>query len=156
MRPTLPLLLCAALTTTACARISDSRLNPLNWFQRSTVSAPVDAAGNIRPLVAPGTRDQIVDGRVLANTITGLEIARTPEGGIVTATATAPAGAFNAQLVPIGQDGGTLTLAFRVEQGPTQGGTQSITAARFFDNAELASFRTVVVQAQQNNATSRR
>lgn len=150
------LLLCAALTLGACSRIAESRINPLNWFGQGTVSAPRDATGAIRPLVSPEQRQQVVDGRVLVSVVNGIDIARTPDGAIVTATGMAPTGAFNAQLVPIAQDGGTLTLAFRVEQLANAGGAQSVTAARFFENAALASVRRIVVQGQQNTATSSR
>ena len=156
MRPTIALTLCAVIATTGCSRIAGSRLNPLNWFDRGTVSAPGDAAGATRPLVAPEARNRTVDGRALVSTINSLEIARTPDGGIVRATGTAPTGAFNAQLVTVSQEGGTLTLAFRVEQGPSAGGAQSIPAARILDNPELSGIRRVVVQAQQNSASSAR
>lgn len=156
MRPTIALTLCAVLTVTGCSRIADSRINPLNWFNRGTVSAPVDATGSIKPLVSPEARNRIVDGRTLVSTVTSLEIARTPDGGLVRATGTAPTGAFNADLVPVSQDGGTLTLAFRIEQGTSGGGAQTITAARLLDNRELAGIRRVVVQAQQNSASSGR
>jgi len=128
MRPTLALMICAALATSGCSRIADSRLNPLNWFGSSTLSAPLSNIAEIKPLVAPEARNRIVDGRTLISTINSLEIARTPDGGIVRATGTAPSGAFNAELVPVSQDGG----------------------------AELAGIRRVVVQAAQNSASSTR
>ncbi len=156
MRPTIALTLSAMIATTGCARVADSRLNPFNWFNRGAVTAPVDSAGAIKPLVAPEARNREIDGRVLVSTVTGLDIARTPNGGIVRATGTAPTGAFNAQLVPVAQNGGTLTLAFRVEQGPGNGGAQRITAATLLDNADLAGVRRVIVQAQQNSASSSR
>lgn len=153
---TLPLLLCAALTVSACSRIADSRLNPLNWFGQATVSAPRDASGNIRPLVEPGARTQVIDQRMLVDVINSIDIARSPDGGIVTASGLAPIGAFNAQLVPVSQDGGTLTLAFRIEQAGQRGGAQIVTAATLLSSAELAGVRLIVVQAQRNNASVRR
>lgn len=156
MRPTLPLLLCAAVTISGCSRIADSRINPFNWFDRGTVSAPVDANGTLRPLIPPGSRVTVVDQRGLVEVVNTFEIARNADGGIATATGVAPIGAFNAQLVPVAQDGGTLTLAFRVEQGPSRGGTQAVTAARLFSAAELAGISRIVVQAQRNTASARR
>lgn len=156
MRPTLPILLCAALVMTGCSRIADSRINPLNWFDRGTVSAPVDGTGTIRPLVSDAVRNRTIDARGLVSTVSTLDIARTANGAIIRATGAAPAGAFNAQLVPVSQDAGTLTLAFRVEQGAASGGTQIVTAARLLDNRELASISRVTVQAAQNSASTAR
>jgi len=138
-----------------CIRDS-SRLNPVNWFGTSTVSAPVDANGNLRPLVAPGAGTQIVDGRSPVDTVTSLRIDPGADGGTIVATGTAAAGAFNAQLVPVDQTGGTLTLAFRTERANAGGGTQTITAARQLSAQELVGVRRVVVQAARNTASTSR
>lgn len=156
MRPTLPLILCAALTVSGCSRISESRFNPFNWFGTSTVSAPMDANGNLRPLITPGAGIQVVDGRSPVDTVTSLRIDRGPNGGTIVATGTAASGAFNAQLVPIDQTGGTLTLAFRTERASVGGGVQTITAARQLSVQELAGVQRVVVQAARNSASTSR
>ncbi|SEW12642.1 hypothetical protein SAMN04488515_1181 [Cognatiyoonia koreensis] len=156
MRPTLPLLLCATLAISGCSRIAESRFNPFNWFGAATVAAPVDANGNLRPLVTANALNRVVDGRVPVDTVTSLRIDRSPNGGIVTASGAVPVGAFNAQLVPVAQDGGTLTLSFRVEIPASASGTQTITAARAFNNAELAGIQRIVVQAARNSASSTR
>ena len=162
MRPILPVLILCALTVSACARLAESRLNPLNWFGASAPVQNVDAAGNLKPLVEPGQIAQVLDGRVLADTIESLEIARTPDGALVTATAVASLqGGFNAQLVPVSTDGGRLTLAFRVELprdaatvGPAA--TRRITAARVLSAAELAGIRSIRVEGRTNAREARR
>ena len=158
MRSTLLLLLLVSMTVTGCARVADSRLNPLNWFGRSQTVQNTDSEGNLRPLVLPGELVTIVDGRPLVGSVSTLSIDRTPDGAIVKATGqTSGQGFYNAELVAIGSDGGTLTLAFRASAPETpQAGTQSITAAYVLTNSELASIRRVRVQAQANSLVSSR
>ncbi|PHQ80247.1 MAG: hypothetical protein COB65_11530, partial [Thalassobium sp.] len=111
-----PLLLSAAiaLTLSGCARIAESRFNPVNWFGRSTVEA--SAPTEIRPLVPEGRRAQVVEGRELVQSVTAMRIDRTPGGAIVHATGLAATqGYFNAQLVLAGIENGVMTLDFRAE-----------------------------------------
>ncbi len=162
MRPALPLLLCISIAATGCSQISQSRLNPLNWFGASQPAANVDAAGNRRPLVTSNMVTQVVDGRIAIDSVDALEVNRTADGAIVRATGTAATqGAFNAQLVPISRDGGTLTLVFRVEvpqgfqpQGPTR--TRQVTVARVLSANDLIGVRTIRVQGARNARASRR
>ncbi len=151
----LVLFLCLCLTLAGCARLSGSRLNPLNWFGASVAVAPTDAAGDLRPLVPAARQVTATDARILIASVTALDIDRTTGGAIIRATGIARSqGAFNAQLVPVGQDNGTLTLEFRIETPPpaqpeAQSGagpaSRTITVARVIDAAELASVRRVVV-----------
>jgi len=147
----LVLLLCLTLTLAGCARLAGSRLNPLNWFGTSVAVAPTDAAGNLRPLVPAARQVTANDARILIGSVTALEIDRTTGGAIIRATGLAAAqGGFNAQLVPVGQDNGTLTLEFRIETPPAAqpGGSaagRTITVARTIGEAELAGLRQVVV-----------
>ncbi|MEY1555478.1 hypothetical protein AB3Y40_07560 [Yoonia sp. R2331] len=162
MRPALPLALIAVVTATGCARVAESRLNPLNWFGSSTAVANVDAAGNLRPLVTAEMVRREVDGRVLIDSVETLEISRNAGGAIVRATGVAATqGSFNAQLVPVAFEGGTLTLAFRVEQpqgfqpqGETN--TRRVTVARVLDATMLAGVRSIRVQAARNARISSR
>jgi hypothetical protein len=157
----LPILLCATLSLSACATISESRFNPLNWFGSST-SVPTTANGEIRPLVAAGTQIGEVDRRGLIDTVSEMRIERTPNGALVRATGiAATAGQFNAQLVPVGFEGGTLTLAFRIETPPNAqaGGptaTRAITAARALDFGDLAGVSRIEVQGVRNTRIARR
>ncbi len=149
------------MTLTGCARIADSRLNPLNWFGAST-QAPVDENGVLRPLVPEGRMSASVDGRVMLDTVTALSVDRTPGGAIVRATGVAPTqGYYNAELIQTDVSNGVLTLAFRA-QAPTAfepaGSTRSrqINAAYIVDTADLSGIRTVRVQAANNARTSAR
>lgn len=158
MRITLSILLLASLTISGCARIADSRINPLNWFGRAENTANVDAAGQIRPLVPERGITVVVDNRALVTTATALSINRTPEGAIVEARGqTTGQGFHNAELVPVLIEGGVLTLAFRAMPPSTpQPGKQTIVAAHVLNNAELSSIRQVRVQAQSNTLSARR
>lgn len=154
MRPLLPLALCTVLVVTGCARVAESRFNPLNWFGASQPVA-VDPA-NRRPLVTSDMVTQVVDGRVLIDQITALEIVRAADGAIIRATGIASTqGQFNAQLVPVARDGGRLTLAFRVEvpqgfQAQGSSASRQITVARALSANDLAGVRTITVQAARN------
>lgn len=160
MRPALPLLLCAVLAAPGCARLSESRLNPLNWFGASQPVANVDAAGNLRPLVTADMIGQVADGRILIASVDALEVNRTPGGALVRATGTAASqGSFNAQLVPVSQDGGTLTLAFRVEVSTNETGpvaSRQVTVARVLTQQELAGISRIRVQGAGNARVSSR
>lgn len=160
MRVSLPLLLCATLVVTGCARITGSRLNPINWFGQST-SAPLTASGELRPLIPANRAVQVVDGRGAIQSVTGLVIEKTPNGAIVSASGVASTqGQFNAQLVPVSNEGGTLTLAFRIE-GATNAATNTafsrqVTVARVLTFADLTGVGTIRVQSATNQMSSRR
>ncbi|MGJ8611646.1 MAG: hypothetical protein ACSHWY_11145, partial [Octadecabacter sp.] len=72
------------LSLAGCARIADSRINPINWFGQST-QAPVAANGETRPLVADGRRTITADNRALVQSVVSLRVDRSPTGAIVTA-----------------------------------------------------------------------
>lgn len=161
MRATLPLLLCATLTVTGCARVSESRFNPLNWFGSSQATALAPASER-RPLV-PATRStQVVDTRGAISQINSLVIEKSPDGALIRATGTASTqGQFNAQLVPVSNERGTLTLAFKIEAAAGFNGVNSafsrqVTVARFMSFAELANVRTIRVQGATNARSASR
>ena len=159
MRAPLPLLLCAILTTTGCSRIAESGLNPLNWFGTSQ-STVVDASGQLRPLV-PASNGGTFDQRGGIAEVSSVTLERTPEGAILRATGVASTqGQFNAQLVPVSQQNGVLTLAFRVEGSANaasgSASSRRITVARLFTKAELAGIRSFVVQGARNSRSIRR
>jgi hypothetical protein len=162
MRMTLPLLLCATISATGCARVTESRFNPLNWFGNSQAAAAATANGERRPLVPATALRSIVDQRALIDSVTALQVDRLPGGAIVTATGIASTqGQFNAQLVPVSSSGGTLTLEFRVAvpAGFEAIGTpasRQITAALNLGQDALAGIRTIRVQGARNARTSSR
>ncbi len=153
------------LSLTGCARLAESRLNPLNWFggsQEVVQSAPGTAGDTVRPLVPEGRLSVTVEGRELIQSVQSLRIERTPGGAIVHATGLAATqGYFNAQLVNRGIENGVLTLDFRA-QGPSDFepiGTERsrrISAAYVIDERTLAGIRTVRVQGASNARTSSR
>ena len=149
------------LTLSGCARISDSRLNPFNWFggsREATAPEPVE----IRPLVPERRITQIVDGRQMVSSVTALRVDRAPSGAIVRATGVAPTqGFYNAELVDAGVNNGVLLLEFRAQapSGFEAEGTarsRQINAAYVIDAADLSGIRTVRVQAASNARTSAR
>lgn len=161
MRKAVPLFLVVALVTSGCARVADSRLNPLNWFGSSAPVSNVDESGILRPLVT--TRGPTVtDQRGAIDQIADMRIERIPEGAIVRATGIASTqGQFNAQLVPVSRTGGVLVLAFRVEaaEGFAPGGSEfsrQITVARALSTADLSGIRVIRVQGARNARESRR
>ena len=155
MRPALPIVLIASLSLTGCARLADSRLNPFNWFGSSTQETAVQDPADIRPLVPEGA-GQVVDSRGLVAQVAELRLNRTPDGAILRATGIASTpGSFNAQLVPVSQEAGTLTFAFRAEVSATgqqdaPSAARQVTVARVMSNAELAGIRRIRVQAANN------
>ncbi len=160
-KPALPLLLTAALTLGACATISQSRFNPLNWFGSST-SAPVTATGEVRPLIPEGTRYGEIETRGLIDQVSTMQVEQVPSGAIVRATGIANTqGQFNAELVTEGLENGVLLLAFRVAvpAGAQTVGTQrtrEITVAKSLSHNALAGVRSIRVQATQNARTASR
>lgn len=161
MPRSLPLILCAALAVTGCARLAESRLNPLNWFGGSQ---PVAAAAQVptRPLIPEGALAAVADTRQPIAEIAAMAVERTPGGAIVRATGLAPTqGWYNAQLVPVAAEAGVLAFEFRVEPPPgyeAEGSpaTRTITVARALDAADLAGVTTIRVIGAQNARESRR
>tara|TARA_R110002051_G_scaffold25371_9_gene61999 strand:+ start:1658 stop:2143 length:486 start_codon:yes stop_codon:yes gene_type:complete len=155
MRVTLPLILAATLTATGCAQISQSRINPFNWFGPSQ-SVPVTATGELRPLTPANRKTRVVDSRGAIATVSALVLERTSDGAIVRATGIASTlGQFNAQLVTVGRENGVLTLAFRIETAassnvPTSAFARQVTVARQLSTAELQDIRTIRVQGATN------
>ena len=136
-------LLVATLAVTACSRIQNSRLNPLNWFGRSE-AAPVQVVeelGDPRPMVAQ---------------VLSLDVDRVPEGAIVRAKGLPPTqGWWDAELVERGLEDGVLTLEFRLEQPVRRQpeGTppsREVVVASFLSNIKLESIRRIVVQGASN------
>lgn len=147
-------LLIGALALSACGRIADSRLNPLNWFGRSEV-AP---AATLEP--ADGYAALPEDGRLSVTEVTGLEVTRTPGGALVVARGLPPTqGWWDAGLVAL-NDGvpveGVLTFAFRVAEPPaprrvSTPQSRELTAGVFLSDQSLTGVRRIVVQGTANS-----
>ena len=134
-----------------CARVSESKLNPLNWFDR----APETTAGETvqrKPLVPAQAEVTIIDARVLIETLSSAYHEPSSDGAILRATGIAASqGYFNAELVLVDITNGVLTYDFRVE-APTgydaigSAASHQITVATAIDSASLRGVRGVVVR----------
>ena len=161
MRHTLTLILCLGLVLTGCARLAESRLNPLNWFGRSAPVVATTADGQVQPLVPPG-QAAAQDTRVVIDQIVDLQIEQTSSGAIVRATGLAATqGFYSAELVLASCADGNLVYDFRVmaPEGFEAIGTEAsrrITVALEMSVAELAGVRSVTVRGAQNARDARR
>lgn len=160
-------LLLSALVVTSCGTVRDSRLNPLNWFGRST-SEPVAADATVNPLI-PKRRASIF--RQEQDTsyrgwnvgeVTELLIERRPGGAIIRATGvTDYQGPFELKLIKLDEesDADTLSYALRAYQPRgAVGGVQSrkVTAALWLTDNDLAGIREVRVVGDRNARVVRR
>ncbi|MGR3614831.1 MAG: hypothetical protein ACU0BB_02165 [Paracoccaceae bacterium] len=176
MRTTVTLLAASSLILAGCGGWGTSRLNPTNWFGSST-SAPVEQSvdANVNPLIPDtesrislfGDRDTDTTAESpLVETVTELNIERTPSGAIIRATGVAfRQGAYGAFLRPIepSEDSDSSVLAFDFtviypENGTPVGSEQSrsIQVARTISLQDLNGVSTVRIVANQNTRESRR
>ncbi|MEL6915999.1 MAG: hypothetical protein AAFP13_16005 [Pseudomonadota bacterium] len=148
------LMLVGAIGLSGCARIAESRFNPLNIF-RSPEAQVIDPA-RIRPLVPPDRVVQQVDARPLVAAISDVEVSPTLGGVIVRARGTATsAGAYSAELTTAAADIEGITLDFRAFQGRGPGGGQ-VSVARFLSDADVGRARTITVRSASNSVSRRR
>jgi hypothetical protein len=155
------LILSIALLVSGCARLAESRINPLNWFgnsQEQSTAAPAE----IPPLTPPNRIVVVGDARPMIATVADMAVERIPGGAIVRATGIAATqGSFNAQLVTAGIENGTLILQFRVElpegvHGIGTDASREVVVAQNFTDQDLAGSRSIRVVAAQNARVSRR
>jgi hypothetical protein len=151
MRVVTGLLICS-MTLSACG-ISQSRLNPLNWFGRSkseTVAASVA---------------EVVDPSELVAQITSLTVDRHPGGAIIHAVGLPPTqGFYQAELVPLNgefPDKGTLVYEFRLlspetPQQTVNSRSREVLAARAVTSQTLEGATRISVIAATNRRTVRR
>jgi hypothetical protein len=142
--------LCATLALGACSTVSNSRLNPFNWFGGSQEVAVV---------LAPDTP---ADPRLLVQQVTDMTLERMPGGIIIRATGLPPTqGFWDAELVARPVTDGTLIYDFRVF--PPIGGTavstarsREVTVATHMNDIKLEGINQITVQGETNARTSRR
>lgn len=155
------LILCLGLMLSGCAKLANSRFNPVNWFGPSAPVANVTADGELRPLVTVAEA-AVVDTRVLIDQIVEMQVEPTGSGAILRATGLAATqGFYNAELVLAASDNGDMTYDFRVAApaGFEAIGTEAsrrITVALELSNAELAGIGNITVRGAQNARGSRR
>ena len=143
--------LSVVLLVTACGTVRESRLNPFNWFGRSTETA--------QPLLALSEK---VDRRPLVEQVVSMNIEAMPGGAIVRATGLPPTqGFWSGELVADPVDNGTLTLRFVIvpPAETTRVSTQQsreVVVAIFLSTQKLVGIRQITVVGARNARTSRR
>lgn len=155
MKPTRVFLMAFPLVLASCG-ISETRLNPFNWFGGS------EDATSAQPLEVVELRDP----RPLVAEITQLVIERTPGGAIVRVTGLpATQGWHNADLVSANPDGqpfnGVLSYSLRAEPPQTQTRvstrqSRELTVAVFISDIALSGVRVIQVTGAQNSRIARR
>lgn len=149
----LPILAIVVLATAlgGCARLKDSRFNPLNWFGQARPAAVTDLY--VRP----------DDARALVAQVTVLKVEPYPGGAIVRATGVPPTqGYWEAELVaqPLDEQG-RLVYEFRVfpPPVPAAAGTpfsRQVTVAAALSSIKLQGVTSIVVQGAGNALSARR
>jgi hypothetical protein len=143
----LPIIAVLVLATAlgGCARLKESRFNPLNWFGQARVAEVTTL------YVTPE------DPRALVAQVTTLKVEPYPGGAIVRATGVPPTqGYWDAELVaqPLDENG-RLVFEFRVfpPPEPVAAGTpysRQITVAAALSTIALQGVSTIVVQGAGN------
>ena len=100
------LLIMVGVLVTSCGRISESRINPFNWF------------GKDRNETIQVIEKDVTDFRDLIDQVTSLKVERQPGGAIIKARGLPQTqGFWDAELVPLNKGEpvkGTLSFEFRV------------------------------------------
>lgn len=142
--------LCATMALGACSAISNSRLNPFNWFGSSEETVVVS------PYETPA------DKRLLVAQVTEMKLEQMPGGVIIRATGLPPTqGFWDAELVARPVEDGKIIYDFRVfppltAQAASTTQSREVTVAAFLSNIKLAGIRQITVQGASNARTSRR
>ncbi len=154
MKPTRATLMALPLVLASCG-ISETRLNPFNWF-----------GGGETESAQPLEVVELSDPRPLVAEITQLVIERTPGGAIVRVTGLpATQGWHGADLVSVNPDGqpldGVLSYSFRAEPPETQTRvstrqSRELTVAVFISDIALSGVRVIQVTGAQNSRIARR
>ncbi|KMW56926.1 hypothetical protein AIOL_001884 [Candidatus Rhodobacter oscarellae] len=146
------LALCVAGIVAGCSRISESRLNPFNWFGRSQEAEVVTTAPDADP-------------RPLVRQIVSLRVEQVPGGAIVRATGLPEQqGYFDGALIPVGREvaeNGALNYEFRVNPPFEQTRvstprSREVIVGRFVSDQTLAGAQQIRVSAAENALVVRR
>jgi hypothetical protein len=132
----------------ACASVRDSRINPLNWFGRSTEAQAVAAA-------AP---QEAADPRLPLGQVTALAVEPVPGGAIIRATGLPTTqGHWDVSLVADPREEGSRELVYRFlvqpPLVPRPAGTpisREVTAAVFASDFRLEGVSRITVTAAGN------
>lgn len=169
MRKPVTLLILATVTLTGCATISESRLNPFNWFGRSEADPAAVANATVNPLIPErrasvffDNRPEVFAGRPIAD-VTELLVERRPGGAIIRATGQADRlGPFDVRLIA-DEDAsvdGTLVYDLKALQqpGPRSANPRArqVTVALWITDQDLAGVRTITVRGADTARSVRR
>ena len=144
-----------ALALTACGPVRDSRLNPMNWFSRTSTETLVPSDG----------WSTETDRRALVPVVTEMEVTQTTGGALLTASGvTATQGWWDVELRPVNRGRpveGALIYEFVVAapRSQTPASTQAsrtVTAAVKISQPRLAGVRRVVVRGAENQRSVNR
>lgn len=162
-----------AFALAGCSGFRQSRINPRNWFGRSTArpreSAPSDGSNPLIPerenrIFRRGPREEVYEGTPV-DQIMALAVERTSDGAIIRVTGqTLRQGAFDLRLIPEHDEdapvGGVLSYELRAvqpsdtPQGPAR--TRQVQAGVFVSNQTLERVTEVRVRGLRNERVSRR
>ena len=167
MKKTLSVIVLSALVLSGCGSMRDSRLNPMNWFGRSS-SEPVAVQREVNPLI-PARRASIFRQEKddsykgwLVGEVSELRVERRPGGAIIHATGVADyQGPYELKLVKLDAETGegVLTYELKAYQPRTGVGSEwsrTVSAAVWLTDNDLAGVNTVRVKAARNIRTARR
>lgn len=167
MKKTLSVLVLSALVLSSCGAVRDSRLNPMNWFGRST-SEPVVQQGEVNPLI-PRRRSSIFRaekesayGGWLVAEVSELTVERRPGGAIIHATGVADyQGPYDLKLVKLDSETGEGVLTYELKAYQPLGGvgsewSRTVSAAVWLTDNDLAGIGTIRVKGARNIRTARR
>ena len=140
-------------TIAGCARVSESRLNPFNWFGRSEkAEVSVNTGENVDP-------------RGLVSQVIALRVEQVPGGAIIRATGLPTRqGYYDGVLLPVGREAaneGVLSYEFRASAPyqQTRVSTQQsreIIVGRFVSEQTLDGVRQIRVSGASNALVVRR
>ncbi len=145
--------LAMVLALGACGSIGQSRLNPMNWFERESTET----------LVPRGGWGGETDRRALVPVVTEMEVIPTTGGALLRASGvTATQGWWDVELRPI-NDGRPLdgALIYEFVVGSPRGGqgavsteaSRTVTAAVKIETPHLQGVRRIIVRGAQNART---
>jgi len=164
-----------AFALAGCGGFRDSRINPRNWFGRSTArprSTGAASTGGGNPLIPEDdgsifrrrNREVVYPGTPV-DQVTALAVERTSDGAIIRATGrTLRQGAFDVRLVPEQPEnapvGGVLSFELQAvqpsdtPQGPAR--TRQVQTGVFVSNQTLEQVSQISVRGLRNERVSRR
>lgn len=154
-------LLVSVLVLSGCG---NSRLNPFNWFGRSTSEAVEQSTNPLIPTRSGFRRPEATYQGRIVDQITGLVIERAPGGALIRVTGLAATqGSYDVLIEPENEDElpvkGVLTYTLKARlparpQGPAT--TREIVAAHFLTNQQLEGVRSIRVLGARNARSVRR